>query len=220
MESITINVNGSRIEIPLRPLPESFIHWQCSARIKSLERMLEGVGPGGFGPHLPVMTTRGSYHPFPVSSAAKGVGLLPREDLLEERTSAFEKMIEEGMAGDWEATLPERLKALMEFYSSEDELDLYKLGSLEIYGKRTYENIQQDPRASLLYVDLESGVLSYMVNCVTEIVKPKSPYYRFEMAAHDMFHKPSELKVPAAYVFYVSEVYDKSPGKRAGERVV
>jgi len=222
VNSISISVNGGQIEIPLRALPKSFVHWQCSGRIRSLKRILAGGDPGGFGPHLPVMTTRGIYQPFPVSAAAKGVGLLPREDLLAERTAHFQKLTAEGLAKGWDKSLPMRVQALIDFYKAEDELDVYKIGSLELYGKRTYQNIQHDPRACLLYVDLENGGLSYMVNCVTKIVSAEDPYYQFEKSAHDMFHQPSkkERHIPAAYIFYVSEVYNKTPGKNAGERIV
>jgi len=220
MNALSINVNGKEISIPLRSLPTSFIRWQCSARIKSLKRMLAGEGPGGFGAHLPVMSTQGSYDIFPVSSAAKGIGLLPKMEYLQEKSELFGRLIEEGLAEDWEESLPRRIEALIEFYSDEDKLDAVKLGSLELYGKRTFQNVQQDPRASLLFVDLESRGLSYMVNCIAEIVKADSLYYRFERSAHDMFHKPSGKAPPAGYIFHVSEVYNKTPGASAGDRIV
>ncbi len=211
------------MEIEVRGLPEEFIGWQVSTRLEGIRSFLEGSPRmNAFGAHLPVMSTvDATTGTFPVNSAGKGVGLVVRKELLEEYTLKFEGLIKEGLKNGWHRTMGKRLEALLEYYSGASKFDRTLLSSLELYAKRTYSNVLVDPRATLLYVGIgEGGTKSYAVHCVAELVPPGDLFYRFAAAIHDLFHVPAKQQYPFAYRLWVSEVYDKAPGRRASERLV
>lgn len=215
-----VDIGTETIDIEIRELPEDFIEWQLEVRIESIKSIINGSFMGNFGPHLPALSTRSAKGDFPVNSAYKGVGLIPEEEYLDETIERFESAIEE-YKDNWEESKIERLNLLLEFYENRDKIDTCKLGSVEIYGKRTYENILKDRRVSLLFLDLTKGSLSYMVDAVAEVYEPGTRYYRLEKALHDIFHKPvDERTFFCAYIFHTSRVYDKTPGSKAGDRIV
>jgi hypothetical protein len=215
-----VDIGNIEQEIEIRELPEDFIEWQSTSRIETLQSILEGKFTGNFGPHLPALSTKSKEGEFPVNSCYKGVGLIPEQEYLEDIIDKFEQAIDM-YKDDWDNTLKERLNLLVEFYSDADKIDKTRMGSIEIYGKRTYQNILTDPRVNLLFLDIQKGSLSYMIEAVAEIYEPGTEYYRLERAFHDIFHKPSDDdRFPAVYIFNVSRVYNKTPGARAGDRIV
>jgi len=215
-----VKVSGKTKDYETRELPESFIEWQCKGRIKTIESMIAGKFRGNFGPHLPALCTKSVDDEFPVNSAYKGVGLIPEDEYLEETTERFENAILE-YKNNWEGSVNERLNLLLDFYRDIDKIDRRKLGSVEIYGLRTYNNILKNPRVSLIFLDLESGSLSYMVDAIVEIYRDNTLFYRFEKAMHDIFHQPADgRKFPCVYIFHTCRVFNKTPGKNAGKRIV
>ncbi|HDM42886.1 MAG TPA: hypothetical protein ENG29_00690 [Firmicutes bacterium] len=221
MREISFMIDGSEFTYDVRELPLEFVKWQCESRKALLQLMIDGEAIfTGFGAHLPVMTTKSESGDFPTNSAAKGVGLLPRPELLEELIERLRELEDEAPLR--KERVPKRsVQFLIEFYSDMKKIDTTLLGSLEIYGKNTFRNVKKDPRVNLLYVDVHKGGLSYMVNTVVEIVDHDNPYYEFIRLVHDLFHRPlKKRQYSCAYLFHICEVYDKSPGKNAGNRLI
>jgi hypothetical protein len=219
---ISFKVEGKEKVYPVRKLPGSFIAWQSESRKELLTLILKGEERmPNFGAHLPIMTTKDAGDVFPTNSCAKGVGLLPQPSLLGEMIKKITRVEEEIKRGR-ETGIREGIEFLIDFYSNINNLDDTRLSSIEIYAKKTFRNVKKDPRANLLYVDIERGCLSYMVNAVVEIISEDSPYFRFVTTMHDIFHIPKNIdrKFPAVYIFHVSELYNKTPGKDASRRLV
>jgi len=219
---ISFKVEGKELVYPVRKLPRSFIAWQIDSRTELLRSILEGEERmPNFGAHLPIMSTKDAGDVFPTNSCAKGVGLLPRPALLDDMTKKIENTIKVVKSSKMSENR-EGVEFLIDFYSNIDNLDNTRLSSIEIYAKKTLRNVKKDPRCSLLYVDLERGCLSYMVNAVVEIAGEDNPYYKFVSMMHDIFHITENIdrRFPAVYIFHVSELYNKTPGKNASKRLV
>lgn len=219
----TIKVGDRAVECEVHPLPQAFIEWQVATRREGITSFLEGNPRfSAFGAHLPVMSTADvTTGTFPVNSAAKGAGLCVRPEAVEEWTLKFEGLTRRGLEAGWQETMRERLEALLDYYSDVSRFDPTVITSIELFGKRTYKNVLADPRVTLLYVGFDdSGTRSYAVHCVAELVPPGELFYRYVRATHDLFHVPSRRTYPFVYRLHVCEVYDKTPGPRASERLV
>lgn len=222
MIDLTVNTPEGARDLTVREMPDEVFDWQCKARLESLAVLAKGGMFGGFGPHLPVLSVRNAEGDFPVNSAAKGVGLVPKAEFLEHYIKRFSGLVEESVDIGWKDSLKARLQALIDLYNHPDHLDRSVFGSLELYAKRSYQGVLLDPRASLLFVDIDAGNLSYEIHVVAELHPPESAIHRFETSVHDLFHVPQGRKkvYPFAYLFRVVEVYDKTPGPRASSRLI
>ena len=222
MIELTVNtVNGSQA-LEVKEMPPKVFEWQRMSRVKNLQEILKYMGFEGFGPHLPTMSVLNAEGDFPVNSAAKGVGMIPKLEYLESYTEKFSGLIEKAVEEGWKKSLRTRVQALLDFYNKPDHIDRTALGSLELYAKRTYQGVRQDPRASLLFVDLAEGNLSYEMRVIAELHEPGSPIHRFETSVHDLFHVPQGRKksYPYAYLMRIIEIYNKTPGPYASMRLI
>jgi len=202
-------------EIPLVSLGEPFMAWQLTSRINNLRFFLTGQGEREFAVHTGYMATASSQG-FPLNVAAKGLGLLPRGDL-SGWTAALEELIAKAGAKGEESTRKERLEFLLHLYEKESWDDRV-LTTIELYGKATWKNVHEDPRCSVLFSSYRNT--SFLVNGVVEVVPPGHPVYRYVVALHDLFHLPGGPRrdFPGVYRIWACEVWDKTPGPRAGTR--
>lgn len=208
---------GPEGHAPLVELPQKFLDWQLKHRIANLNFFRSKKGEPDFAVHIGYMVTFNPQGLFPTNVAAKGMGLLP-VDLSGwlERCSA---LIEKGLKEGDKETREERLQLLLSFYE-DSQIDPRVLTTIELYGKQTYSNLLQDPRCAVLFSSYQST--SFMVNGVVEILGPETLEYEYTVTVHDLFHLPRkerEQGPPAVYRIWVSEVYDKTPGKEAGRRI-
>src|SRR5271169_1407262 len=92
-------------------LPEACLSWIASSRLKFLEDMLAGRPMRYFSAHLPVMATwrEGSNEKFPVNMTVKGIGLIPRADVLADYIDAFEGIRAKAGSIPWEESLAARV---------------------------------------------------------------------------------------------------------------
>lgn len=201
------------------------MEWLVESRRTFLKRVLRGEPLTYFSAHLPVVATWSEGGEFPVNLTAKGIGLIPREDLLEEFTRLFEETIDRVRGRPWAETLSERVEVLFSLYSDVDNFDPSLLGGLEIFGGRTLENIRRNGKAVILYAGLkeERGrvkYISFQVNASVEMVRGDDPRYRFLLLARKLFEFDRfhlyQPDYPFGYIFKVEEVWDKSPWSRAG----
>jgi len=174
-----------------------------------------------------VVATWSDGDEFPVNMTAKGIGLLPRRDLLDHFINLFQETLDKVKDMRWSASWSIRVDTLFRLYSDVANFDPSLLGGLEIFGGRTLENLRRIPRASLLYAGVKEeegkvGYISFQINADVEIVDKDNDYYRFlllgrKLFEFDRFHL-YQPDYPFGYIFKVKEVMDKSPWSRAGSR--
>lgn len=204
--------------VPVVLLPRVFLEWQRGFRLKNVRYFMTGRGEYDFAVHVGYLATIGPEGHFPINIAAKGVGLLPRHDL-HTLTQEIETLIQEGLEKGDKETRGKRLSFLLKLYE-ETEFDPYSITTIEIYAKTTWRNIQHDPRCSVLFSSYRNT--SFLVNGVAEVLGPETQEYRFVTGIHDLFHLPRSgvrRSYPAVYRIWATEVYDKTPGAQAGERI-
>ncbi len=178
-----------------------------------------------FSAHLPVMATwrKDGDAKFPVNMTVKGIGLMPKMDLLQDYTDIFEGTVAEVRAMPWEETLGKRVGIMSRLYRDTANFDPALLGGLEIFQGKASENMRENPFASLLYVGMAHSAggiqyTSFQVNGEIEILEKDSVRYRFLLASRRLFEFDKfhlfQADYPFGYLLHVREVRDKSPWSR------
>lgn len=197
-------------------LPAAFIEWQIRARADLFEAMEQGRMPRFMAAHLPVVSTLNAPGAaFPIRSGNKGVGLMPAADHLPEYLAALEECLAWSAGKPNPETRAERIRVARRLYDQPDHLDRHTLGTIEIFRGETYQNLQRDPRASLLFTDVGPRYASWQMNAAVELVGPGDGRFRFLEAMRLLFEKESfHIQQPGfsvGYVFSLREVDDKTP---------
>ena len=195
----------------IKPLPKEFIEWQVKLRYDGIKMIKKGKGMPSFNVHTPIMTTynksKNLYGSnFDINSAAKGVGLIVKEEFIKESLDKIDDL------NSKTKNKKKRLEFLLDFYSDISKIDDTCLTTLEIYSTQTFTNIKADNRCGLLFL----GIQSYQVNCVVDLMDPDTDFYKFVNGLHTLFH--GKINPPYAYKLNTCELYDKSPGKKKTER--
>lgn len=214
-DSITVELPGGAHAFPVTPLPEKFVSWIEQGR-KAMYAKLQGKGaPGFFTSHLPVLVTRNAGHSFPFNCSNKGVGFLPKPEYLDHFVRLFRSTLENTRGRPWQESMAERIAAVSSFYFDRDKIDYRALSTLEIFAKTTFANLEREPLCSLHYTGNGPDYVSFQVNCAAEIIGPDDPRHEFIKLARVMFEYDSfhiaQHEFPYAYVFWISEVSDKTP---------
>ncbi len=218
-KTISVDIDGTLMHFPTILLPDLFITWQSDARLKMFDIMKEkGAAAMKTQPaHIAVMATH-SNCAFPVNLSSKGLGLLPKPEKLETFTTMFEKAKKDTENRAPQETLPVRAKVMQGFYSNIDNFDRRALGGLEIFEGQTSRNLQKNPRAALLYTGEAPKYPSYQFNGIVVRIDPGTPYYRFLLAARELFALDAfhihQIHYPFGYLFYLVEAKDKTPFPR------
>ena len=218
-EKISIAQDGQEFSYPRQALPAPFLEWQSVSRMEMYNTLRnEGYGKVRMQPaHLPVLATLGEGI-FPINLATRGIGMLPKEPLLERFTALFEETGIESQQGPWEASLEQRIRATQEFYCDPDHFDPLLLGGLEIFEGQTQQNLQENPLCSLLYTGEAPRYPSYQFNAAAQDVGPENSYYRFLLAARQLFARDPfhlhQTRYPVGYLFYPLEIKNKTPYPR------
>jgi len=124
----------------------------------------------------------------------------------------------------FEETLDERIDLYQKLMLDDTKIDRFRLGAVEMYGDKTYQNILRDPRVTLnlFWTDEEhSRALSYQINCVAEVIPPGDPFYRYMRLMRRLFSRTiidirSSQDYICAYKFWVCEAKDKSLEAKPG----
>jgi nucleotide-binding universal stress UspA family protein len=214
-ERILVDAEGAPLALPSIPLPMKFVEWIEQGR-KSMYAKLQGkASPGFFTSHLPVMVTQSEGPAFAFNCSNKGVGYLPKAQYLGEFAALFRETIERTKGRPWQESLEERINAVSRFYFDREKIDYRALSSLEIFEKTTFNNLTRHPFAALHYTGNGPDYVSFQVNCAVEIIGPQDPRHEFVKLARVMFEYDSfhiaQHRFPYAYVFWISEVADKTP---------
>lgn len=177
----------------------------------------------------PVMVTCGSDQ-IP-NGAVKSVGYILRNEYLQEATDAYDQFLtwrweqtREQMGAGYEgegwvyapnpAFIVDGLRHSLKYVyfpkgEAEKKVDFEKLGTLEGFGKKTWENVQQNKKVAVVYY-YPPGI-HFQVNCTLEIQKSgliREFINRAACAAHG--ENPKKWPWRTAYIFHVENVIDKS----------
>lgn len=204
----------------VRRVPEHILKWLVSSRLHLLDEIRSGKAINHFAAHLPVMATWKDGSPFPVNMTVKGIGLIPKEKLLEGFSEFFEDVFIQAKDKPWKQSLLQRIDTLFTLYRDIDQFDRALLGGLEIFEGNALCNVKRNPYASLHYSGTTdtSGQLRYIsfqINGSVELLGKDDPYYRFLLASrklfeYEQFHLP-QVDYPWGYLIRIQEVRDKSP---------
>jgi len=211
-----VSMDGKTTSLPLQPIPDTLLDWFIQGRKAGYESLSKGKGPGPlFSRHLPVVATTGKEKPFPTRLAHKGVGFLPRADMLEEYIVHHEELLARIKHLPPARSLQQRLESTSRLLDEPDSIDPRLLGSLEIFAGGTYENLTRRPLASLLFTDSEPGYRSFQLDCAVEIAEPPDPRFRFLQLARGLFERDTfhvtQPGVRCAYLFWIVGIHDKTP---------
>ncbi len=207
-------------KVTIKAIPSHYLKWLASSRIKFLGEMKSGSPMRYFSAHLPVMATWREGEPFPVNMTVKGIGLIPKKQYLNDYIDAFESAIAGARTMSWEESLNKRIEAMNKLYGDMENFDATILGGLEIFEGKAFQNLKENPYASLLYIGMmhtDGGMqyLSFQVNGKVEILDKENPYYRFLLASRKLFEFDKfhlyQPDYPFGYLINVLEVRDKSP---------
>lgn len=201
------------------PLPKPFLIWQSQARLEAFKKMEKNHSGAvrTMPAHLPVLATFGEGD-FPVNLTTRGIGLLPKSEVIKEITNDLESIIRDTQGKPWPETLPQRLTAIRKFYENLDLFDETRLGGLEIFEGQTLKNLKSNSRAALLYTGAAPAYASYQFNGVVQLINQDDPCYRFLLAARELFAQDAfhihQIYYPYGYLFYPVEIKDKTPFPR------
>lgn len=220
-------------KLTLNIIPHHILNWFITSRQHFLKDLREGKPIKYLSSHLPVMATWYKDYPFPVNMTVKGIGLLPQDEYLQHYIDIFESTLAETRTMPWNESLPKRIDAVTRLYNCPDDFNQTILGGLEIFEGKAFQNLKDNPYASLLYVGMShtpSGVqyISFQINGEVEILEKDSIYYQFLLSSRKLFEFESfhlfQFDYPFGYLIKVHEVRDKSPftrkknGETQGER--
>jgi hypothetical protein len=201
------------------PLPQPFLVWQSQARLEAFKIMEKNqtAAVRSLPAHLPVLATFGEGD-FPVNLTTRGIGLLPKSEVIKEITNDLENTIRDTQGKPWPETLSQRLTAIRKFYENPDLFDETRLGGLEIFEGQTLKNLKSNSRAALLYTGAAPTYASYQFNGIVQLINQDDPGYRFLLAARELFAQDAfhihQIDYPYGYLFYPVEIKDKTPFPR------
>ncbi|MBU0491912.1 MAG: pyridoxamine 5'-phosphate oxidase family protein [Chloroflexi bacterium] len=195
-----------------RPIPEAFIHWAYDERAELVRAQAAGESVPrdqfllGFTRHSPALISNGSAG---LNGSIKGVGFMPRAEYLDETVAAYLAHIQQGWREGYQRAGLALLLRYMWGPDCKERIDFGYLTTLELAGKHSYTNIQENPQVTLLYY--QPPTVSFEVRGVAEIVR-QGAVHTFVNAQHDVYHRPYPERWPErpAYVITIHEVWDNS----------
>ena len=219
-DTLSVRTEGGSEDYIIQELPDDFVRWQLDVKhgiydsIEKNEYIAFNVG------HLPVVGTWSAGSDF-LNLANKGIGFTPRDEYLEQYLDLVENAVAEITELPPHAvneTRSLRVNTAREIYSNPDHIDWRRLALLEIFEGTTFNNLKENPMASVLWTGNSPVFMSYQVNCVVEIITPKDLRYRFAWAMRRLFeYEPFHVvqtMYPYAYCFWVHGFKNKTPIRR------
>ncbi|HTY08879.1 MAG TPA: hypothetical protein VMF29_06920 [Candidatus Edwardsbacteria bacterium] len=222
--TVRAKVDGKWQTFTLRQLPDKFLDWNFRERLRTIETLKKGGMPNFAGPHSGMVASHGFRRDdgqFTINNAVKGMGFLPTKEHLAGLLAELEasKDSSEEYKFGWLTKL---------YTERKDWLDPTKQVSLELYATpefatHTFLNQMTDPGVSIVFLDM----MSFELRAITQLLHPDDPKlteYDKQVVAyvngiHDYFHGASPRPSIVA-VYHVVEVFDNTPGRGRGKRVV
>jgi len=191
-------------------IPDEWIDYIFRKRLAIIRRMSEGNVSRdeiyiGFTRTMPAIVTNG---PAGLNASIKMVGLLPREELLEETYRKILDFIEE------KPSMRDVVRFLLSEIYVEEKIDFTKLFTLDLAKKNTWRNLNATNRAILIFYT--PPITSYLVKAKVTI-HTDDIIYKYANAMHDIYHVvPLKGKIVSrapVYVFHIYEIWNKSADK-------
>ncbi len=231
-ETASVRVNDRTVEISrpmgvrnylVREMPEEFLAWQLESRLAMFEKIAARKPIADFHAHLPVVATLNEELAFPIQTATKATGLLPRDEYLDDHITSIAACLDDAKGKPWEESQQARIAAARRLYEHSGQIDRRILGLVEIFQGQTYRNLARNPLMAMQYTGGAPEYRSYQLNGVVEMIGPGDRRFEFlhlmrQLFEYNAFHV-QQPAYPSGYLFWISEVYDKSPRKRAGQRI-
>ncbi len=216
--------NGDSKNYPLVELPDTFVKWSTSERLKVLDMVKEHKFPEYLeGPHNGMVATCGNTREddvISINNAVKGVGYLPKKESIDELINIMKDTKKEGLS--------RKVSVLYDFYSNFDKyfrrdgllsLELYTYGD---YRTKTYLNLIKNPEYAMVFLDMPT----FQVKGIARLIHPEDDVNSYERKVfeyanliHSYFHGHFSREF-IAIVFYISRVFDSTPGKGGkGKRI-
>jgi len=218
--TITVHTDGVTQDFDIRQLPDDFIHWQLEYKHSIYDAIEKNEYIAFNAGHLPVVGTWSADGHYP-NLANKGIGFTPKDEHLEYYLQLVENAVEEIQNLPPHAvneTRDLRVNTAREIYSNPDHIDWRRLALLEIFEGTTFNNLKENPMASVLWTGNSPVFMSYQVDCVVEIISPDDLRYRFAWAMRRLFeYEPFHVvqtMYPYAYCFWVNGFKNKTPKRR------
>jgi len=212
--------NGNVREFEIEELPENFIRWQIDYKLGVYDKIEKDEYVSFNAGHLPVVGTWDKDSLVP-NLANKGVGFSPADPYMDYYLGRVEAAVDEISKLPPHAvddTRKLRLATVREFYNHPEHINWRRICLLEIFEGSTYQNLTQNPFASVLWTGNSPVFVSYQVDCVVEVISPEDPRYRFAWAMRRLFeYEPFHVvqtMFPFAYVFWVYNWKEKTPKRR------
>jgi hypothetical protein len=221
---IRAQVDGKWQEFPVRDLSKAFLDWNFAGRHSYIEHLRKDEMPPLAGPHNGIVASHGMLRKdskLTINNAVKGMGFLPTREKLPEMLKLIKST--------WNDSMSRKLDILDSLYVNHPEnYDKNKLVSLELYSTPRFEthtflNEMTDPGVSIVFLDMKS----FEVRALAQLLHPADPQlteYDKQVVEwcnkiHDYFHGDMPWR-SAAVIYHVTEVFDNSPGRMKGVRVV
>ncbi len=214
---------GTR-QLPVASLPDKCIDWIEQGRRGMYNRLLQKEAPEFFSAHLPVVITQAKEGEFPFNCSNKGIGYVPRQERLSEYIDLFQETLHNTRGKPWQESMAARIEAMSQFYFDRDAVDYRAMTGLEIFARQTYQNLEQTPLAALHFTGCAPEYMSFQLNCAVEVIAEDDPRHTFVLLARTMFEYDDfhivQPQYPFAYIFWISEVVDKTPRQVPTEKEV
>ncbi|MCX8014444.1 MAG: hypothetical protein N2748_00345 [candidate division WOR-3 bacterium] len=221
---IRARVEGKWQNFKIQQLPGSFVKWSIDRRLQTLARIRENKMPSLAGSHNGMVASHGLKRAdaqFSINCAVKGMGFIPKPEKIEEILNLLKSTFDSSDA--------KKLAILESLYKQGEEIfDLTKQVSLELYATPNFEthtflNQMTDPGVAIVFLDFPS----YELRAITQMLHPNNPnlskYERnvvdYINTIHDYFHAKSP-RPSIAVIYHIIEVFDNTPGKARGQRIV
>jgi len=229
-------IDGQWLDLKVVSLPDSFCTWNFSKREEQLgviakmmamppSAMGAMMQPEISGPHNAMVASHGTKRKdsdFDINNAVKGTGWLPKPEKLPSMIALLKST--------WNDSMEKKLALLESLYTkATDVFDRTKAASLELYSQPNFEthsflNQMVDPGVAVVYLDLPK---SYELRCVAQMLHPDDPglseyekqVVEYINLIHDYFHGQAPRK-SIGVIYHVVQVFDNSPGRMRGQRVV
>jgi hypothetical protein len=228
-------VDGQWQDLKVVSLPDDFCEWNFAKRREQLaalkkmmampEDAMPMMKPEISGPHNAMVASHGAKRKdsdFDINNAVKGTGWLPTPAKLPEMIALLKKT--------WNDSMDKKLELLESLYTKATDIyDRTKQASLELYSQPNFEthsflNQMVDPGVAVVFLDLPK---SYELRCVAQMLHPDDPgltdyqkqVVEYINLIHDYFHGQAPRK-SIGVIYHVVQVFDNSPGKMRGVRVV
>ena len=201
-------------------LPDTFVRWQLDYKHSVYDAIERDDYIAFNAGHLPVVGTSSKQSRVP-NLANKGVGFTPKDEYLDH----YLKLVEDAVAQIQELpphavneTRDLRIATAREFYSHPEHVDWRRLGLLEIFEGSTFQNLVENPFASVLWTGNSPVFVSFQADCVVEVITPEDKRYRFAWAMRRLFeYEPFHVvqtMYPYSYIFWVYGWKNKTPKRR------